>query len=192
MQAVSQALTFNFAPFPELETARLRLRRISLADTKAIFIMRSNPSLMQYIARPVAVSEEDVVELIGRMESGLTSNQTINWGITLKPDDQVIGVAGYVRSTPEHHRAEIGYMLSDDLHGQGIMSEAVEAILDYGFRQMHLHLVEAVTDPRNVASARVLEKMGFVKEAYFRENCLFQGEFLDSVHFSLLARDFNR
>ena len=103
---------------------------------------------------------------------------------------KLIGVAGIVRTTPEHQRAEIGYLLAGEHQKKGIISEALKEILAYGFLNLKLHLIEAVTDPRNTASISVLKKLGFTMDGHFRENTLHEGQFWDSMHFSLLARDY--
>jgi [ribosomal protein S5]-alanine N-acetyltransferase len=180
-------LTFDFSIFPLLTTERLSLRRITDADAEDIFLIRKDAGLMQYIFRPVAENVQDVHDLIGRINDGIRNNTSINWGITIKGNNTVIGVVGFVRSTPEHHRAEVGYILAQEHHRKGLMTEALAAVIGYGFREMKLHLAEAVIDPRNIPSRRVLEKLGFVQEAHFKENHFFNGQFFDSVHFSLLA-----
>ena len=87
-----------------------------------------------------------------------------------------------------HFRAEIGYDLAPAFWGQGVMPEAVGAVLTFGFTTMGLHSVEAQIDPENTGSRRVLEKLGFVQEAYFRENFYVAAEarFTDTAVFSLL------
>lgn len=89
---------------------------------------------------------------------------------------------------PEHYRAEIGYMLLPEYHRKGIASEAVKEVVKYGFDVMKLHSIEAVLDPENHGSAKVLEKNGFVKEAHFKENGFFEGRFLDTVIYSILNK----
>ncbi len=106
--------------------------------------------------------------------------------MALKSTNKVIGVIGFYRMQKENYRAEVGYMLHTDFHKQGMMKEAIDVVIAYGFTQMKLHSIEAVIDPRNTASENVLIRSGFVKEAHFKENFLHQGEFLDSVHYSLL------
>jgi ribosomal-protein-alanine N-acetyltransferase len=185
-------LHISFNPFPVLNTERLVLRRLTPADADEVFQMRRDETLMQYVARPIAKTLEDALGLIQSVDEGIEKNQSINWGITLKGEDKVIGVVGIVRTTPEHHRAEIGYLLAGEHHKKGIISEAIKEILHFGFLQLNLHLIEAVTDPRNTASISVLKKLGFNMDGHFRENTLYEGDFLDSMHFSLLARDFKR
>ena len=179
-------LTISFTPFPNLETERLLLRRVVPADVKEIFALRSNPETMKYIPRPLLKTDEDALEHVAMIDSKIDTNEGINWAITLKDNPKLIGIIGHYRIKPEHFRAEIGYMLLPDYHGKGIISEAVKEALRYGFQVMKLHSIEAVIGPENKASAKVLEKNGFVKEAHFKENEYYDGRFWDSVVYSLL------
>ena len=83
-------------------------------------------------------------------------------------------------------------MILPQYNGQGIVSEAIKMILEYGFNDLQMHSIEAVIDPENKASERVLQKNGFVKEAHILENELWEGKFWDSVIYSILKRNFNR
>jgi ribosomal-protein-alanine N-acetyltransferase len=185
-------LNISFDPFPVLTTERLVLRRLTEADAESVFQLRRDENLMKYVARPLAKSIEDAIALIHKVENGIKNNESINWGITLKGHDKVIGVAGIVRTTPEHHRGEIGYLLASEHQRKGFTAEAIKEILFYGFEKLGLHLIEAITDPRNTASISVLKKLGFSMDGHFRENTLYEGQFLDSMHFSLLSKDFKR
>ena len=77
-------------------------------------------------------------------------------------------------------------MLAPQFKGKGIITEAVQLIVEYGFNEMNMHSLEAVIDPENIASARVLEKNNFIKEAHLKENGFFDGRFIDAVIYSLL------
>ncbi len=183
-------LTINFLPFPELETERLLLRRVHEGDVEQIFEMRSNPETMRYIPRPLITHRDEALEHIGMINDKIDKAEGINWAITRKEDPLLLGIIGHYRIKPEHYRAEIGYMLHPDHHGQGIVTEAIKAVVAYGFDQMKLNSIEAILDPGNGASAAVLEKNGFVKEAHLRENEYFDGKFIDTVIYSLLKNDF--
>jgi ribosomal-protein-alanine N-acetyltransferase len=180
-------LDLNFEPFPELWTERLRLRPITEEDCADMFELRSNPQLMRYIDRPLAQGLEDARKLIDSMEAARRTNDSIAWGLVLRESTKLIGTIAYWRIAKEHHRAEIGYLLHPGWQNRGLMSEALEVALDFGFRQMRLHSVEANVNPDNEASIRLLEKIGFVREAYFRENYYFNGKFLDSAIYSKLT-----
>jgi ribosomal-protein-alanine N-acetyltransferase len=181
-------ISLNFNPFPMLETERLHLRKITEDDKHEMFALRSDKQIMQYIARPIMKTVEETVEFIKSINDSIEKQEYINWGIALKSNNTLIGTVGFYRMAKEHYRAEVGYMLHTKFHKQGIMQEVMPVVLNYGFKQMKLHSIEAVIDPRNKASENVLVKQGFVKEAHFKENFFFDGEFLDSVHYSLLAK----
>ena len=181
-------ISLNFSPFPLIETERLYLRAITEDDKYEMFALRSDKQIMQYIARPLMTTIEEITEFIKSINSSIEKQEYINWGISLKNNNKLIGTVGFYRMAKENYRAEVGYMLHTNFHKQGIMQELMPVVLEYGFKQMNLHSIEAVIDPRNKASENVLLKQGFVKEAHFKENFFFDGEFLDSVHYSLLAK----
>ena len=155
-------------------------------------MLRSDKKIMQFISRPMAASVNDALEYINKILESLMSKYGITWAISLRNDNNLIGTIGFWRIENEHYRAEIGYMLNKDFHGKGIMHEAMQPVLDYGFNVMKLHSVEADADPNNIASVRLLEKNNFVREAYLKENYYYNGEFLDTVIYSLLVQNFNQ
>ncbi len=118
----------------------------------------------------------------------VAKNESINWAITIKGNPELIGIIGFVRISKEGHRGEVGYMLDEAHHQKGIMHEALVAVLKYGFNEMGFHTIEGVIDPGNTASEKLLLKNGFIKEAYFRENLLFEDKWMDSVHYTLFSK----
>lgn len=179
-------LKLNFQPFPTLITERLILREVSQTDALEMFALRSNPTLMQYIGKPLATKIEDAQELIQKMGDALAANDGITWAITLKDDPKLIGFVGYCCIQKEHYRAEIGYMLHPDYHRQGLLNEALPTVLAYSFDVLKVHSVEACLDPNNIASVGLLEKNNFTKEAHLKESYYFNGDFLDAAIYSLL------
>lgn len=183
----------KFTTFPVLETARLQLKQVSKADASFLFKLRSDERVMKYLDRPSPSSEEEVISMIQKIEEALVNGQGISWGIFLKDQPaQLIGTIGFHQLTPAHFRAEIGYLLATKYHRQGIMTEAIQCVLNFGFYEMNLHSVEANINPSNLASQAILEKFGFRREAYFRENYFYNGKFLDSAIYSLLKPDWNK
>jgi ribosomal-protein-alanine N-acetyltransferase len=185
-------LTINFHPFQSLATERLVLRRICQDDLDGVIAMRGNPETMRYIPRPLVTTVEEGMAHIATIESALESNTAINWVVTLKDNDAFMGVIGLYRIQPENHRAELGYMLLPEHHGKGYVTEAIDAVLAFGFETVNFHSIEAVIDPDNIASERVLQKNGFVKEAHILENELWEGKFWDTIIYSLLRRNFRK
>ncbi len=182
-------LELNFAPFLALETERLLLREITEADIHEIFLLRSDKISMKYIDRPIAKSEDDARDLLNRMISALNGNTGITWGIQFKEKPELIGTIGFWRIDKENHRGEIGYMLRPGFFRMGIASEALTAAMNYAFKHLNFHSIEANINTENDASMKLLEKLGFRKEAHFRENYYADGKFLDSIIYCLLASD---
>jgi ribosomal-protein-alanine N-acetyltransferase len=185
-------LELNFEPYPALATERLELRQITAADAPALFRLRSCPQVMAHLDRPMAQTEDDAARLIAQMEESRQQNTGIAWAISLRPDPCLIGTIGFWRIAKEHYRAEVGYLLAADFQRRGIMREALREVIDFGFGPMGLHSIEANVNPANIASIRLLENCGFVREAYFRENYFWNGKFLDSAIYSLLGSNWPR
>ena len=181
-------LSPNFTPFPVLTTERLLLRQIALTDALKVQQLRSNEEVMLYINRPLTLSLAEAEAWIGMVMEAQASNNGITWVISLKeaPADHM-GSIGLWRIEKENYRAEIGYMLDPAWQRKGIMYEAIQEVLNYGFAQMKLHSIEAQLDPRNAASAALLQKAGFVQEAYFKENYFLRGAFADTAVYSMLT-----
>jgi ribosomal-protein-alanine N-acetyltransferase len=181
-------LSLNFSPFPELTTDRLLLRQMTMDDAETIFRLRSNEQVMKYIPRPRTKSLEEAENWLRVIIETIEKNEAINWAVCLKENpSKHIGNIGFWHIQNENYRTEIGYMLDASWHGKGIMLEAMNPVLQYGFDVMNLHSVEALVDPENIASCNLLIKAGFQQEGYFKENCFYEGKFLDTVVFSLLA-----
>lgn len=182
-------LKINFLPFPILTTQRLLLRQVNADDVDTVLSLRSNHEVMKYIPRPYLKTKEEAMELITVFDDKIENGIGINWGIALLEEpEKIIGIIGHYRIKHEHYRAEVGYMLFPEHSGKGIVSEALEKVVDYGFNEMKLHSIEAILDPENVASEKVLLKNGFVKEAHLLENEYYEGRFLDSMIYSKLNK----
>ena len=182
-------LETNFTPFPEIRTNRLLLRRMTMKDAPEILSMRSDDSVMQYIDRPKTKTIEEAEAWIQMVDDSLNINVGIAWAITLaSAPNKLIGNISFWRIIKQHYRAEIGYMLSPAHWRNGIMKEALLAMHDFGFKKMLLHSIEAHINPANAASAAILEAAGYVREAYFKEDYYFNGIFIDTAIYSLLAK----
>lgn len=178
-------LEVNFSDFPVLDTPRLQLREITLSDAPAVFKIRSDERVMQYIGKPPQKDIREAEQQIQNYLDTYQQNEAINWAICLREKpDQLIGTVGFWKMDKVNHRTEIGYTLQYDYWRQGIMTEAITAVIEYCFKVLDFHSIEANTDPENEGSGGVLEKLGFVQEAYFRENFYFEGLFLDSRIYS--------
>jgi ribosomal-protein-alanine N-acetyltransferase len=179
----------QFGDFPELETKRLVLRRMTLADAEFYLRHFSDPDIVELTAFDAPENIEKArQELHEFCIKPFEENKGIRWGIVLKGETELAGTIGYhqwVKAGGYH--ARVGYDLVAAHRRRGIMTEALMAVLRYGFETMRLNRVGACTDPRNVASMRFLGKLGFRQDGVLRENTYFHGRFIDEAVFSLLA-----
>jgi ribosomal-protein-alanine N-acetyltransferase len=178
-------LEVSFGLFPTLHTPRLQLREVTLSDAPAIFKMRSDKRVMRYMAMPPPKDISEAQQQIQKYLQGYQQNEAIRWVICLREQpDELIGTVAFWKMDKANHRAEIGYTLQYDYWRQGIMSEAIGAAMEYCFRVLNFHSIEANMYPENEESRGLVEKLGFVQEAYFRENFYCKGRFLDSLIYS--------
>lgn len=174
----------------ELHSARLLLRPFGMDDAEALFRLRSDPDQIYYLDREPMRTAGEAAEMIAKMQDDGLNGTGYNWALEEKPCSGMIGYAGIWRIDQKNSRGEIGYMLGKTYQGKGLMTEALVSVLRFGFTRAGLHSVEANVNPGNDRSIRLLERCGFVREAYFRENYYFEGKFLDTAVYSLLSADF--
>jgi ribosomal-protein-alanine N-acetyltransferase len=177
-------LTYN--KFPVLETQRLKLRTLTMDDVPVLYEMRTNAKMNRYTDRAKLQTMEEAVEKMKSILALVERRDGIAWAIELKESKTQIGDISFWRLMKEHYRAEIGYALLPDYWDKGYMREAARCAIDYGFSICNFHSIEANVNPNNAASIKLLEKLNFVREAYFRENYYYNGKFLDSAIYSLL------
>jgi ribosomal-protein-alanine N-acetyltransferase len=183
-------ITPVFDPFPNLETERLILRRIRKNDVNELFFLRSDKEVLTYLDKEPAKDAFEVSAFIEKLYELERSSSAINWAITFKENEKMIGTICIWNISNEHHRGELGYVLHPDHQCRGIMNEALKSVIEYGFQKINLHSMEANVNPYNAASIRLLEKNNFIREAYFRENFLFRSKFIDTAIYSLIVSEY--
>ncbi|MGL5888553.1 MAG: GNAT family N-acetyltransferase [Bacteroidia bacterium] len=172
-----------------LITKRLILKKLTPHDLKLIFGKYSKDEVKQLFGFN---SDEEYSSEKRKSDLGHTSyNRSILQFLFVDKETQkTIGRGGFHNWFFLHHRSELGYLISDvNFRQKGLMNEALEALIDYGFTTMNLHRIEAFTGKDNIASIRLLEKNGFTKEAVLREHYFIDGVFVDSVVFSKLKQE---
>jgi len=175
-----------FDPFPWIETPRLRLRAPTLDDEEAMFQVATDPLVLKYLGR-APPTREKTREKLTKVLEGIRSGVTILWILTDRESGAYLGGACLWSWNQPNFRAEVGYDLAPSHWGRGLVTEALTPILRFGFERMDLHSVEAQIHPENQGSIRVVEKLGFQKEAHFRENHFNGTSFEDTAVYSLLA-----
>jgi RimJ/RimL family protein N-acetyltransferase len=172
---------------PVLETPRLRLRALVDADVPELFAIFKDPEAMRYWSRPAMTDIAEAEELLRDIEHHAAAETLFEWGIARREDDLVIGTSTIFQIEREHRRAELGYILRRDHWKRGLANEALTAIVSHAFGTLELHRLEADIDPRNAASIRSVERLGFKLEGHLRERFFVAGEIQDSLLYGLLA-----
>ena len=172
----------------KLNTSNLHLRPSTLADAEGMFAMLSDPESMKYWSdQPVPDIDGALQALRKDLESDAKGN-SMCWAVTLKGQDEMIGKCILFQFSQDNHRAEIGYILNRNYWRQGLMQQALEAVIDFAFNTLNLHRIEADIDTENAASLGLLEKLGFEREGLFHDRWFVYGEWQDSVMLGLINK----
>lgn len=172
---------------PTLTGDGVVLRWISLDDTASVLELFSDPEVIRYTAIEQMKSEDDSRGFIHEIQESFTAGTLYQWGVEL--EGRLVGTCTLFHIDRQHRRAEVGFALAPGHWGRRVMSRAVPLVLDFGFRVLELHRIEADADPRNTASLRLLERLGFVREGLLRERYHQLGEVQDAVLLGLLRRE---
>lgn len=178
-----------FSDIPILETDRLLLRKLQLDDKKDIFEYASDPLVCKYTTWSVHESIEESKNFLISVIKDYNNHLIAPWGIVDKEDNKLIGTCGFVNWIVDDDRAEIGYALSRKYWGKGYMTEAVRAVIAFGFSTMNLNRIEARCKIENIPSAKVMEKVGMKFEGILREHLFVKGIYHDLKMYSILRRE---
>jgi RimJ/RimL family protein N-acetyltransferase len=182
-------MRMNWESLPTINTSRLSLRSISADDVDDFFAVYSDPEVMRYWSTPPLPDRTAAGKQISEINEGFKRHELLKWGIALRTDDTLIGSVTLFHPDFTHRRSEIGYAIGRAYWGQGYMGETLTAVLNYAFETLEFHRIEADVDPRNAASIRTLERLGFQREGYLRERWQVNGEIQDSLLYGLLRPD---
>lgn len=177
-----------FNPFPILTTQRLVLRQLVPADGEALFVIKSDFEVTKHYGQEPHQSVRDTLAWIEVLRTSYEQRTDLAWCVTLK-DGTLIGACTLWNLDPGYHHGEIGYELHPAYGGQGIMTEAVSAILDFGFSVLGLHRVEATPFDDNAASKSLLLKLGFSYEGNLRQRYFFRDHYKDQLYYGLLKEE---
>ena len=180
----------HFETFPLLETERLILRELRPEDAETVFRLLSDAEVVRYYD-PLMTHLEQAQRSIERHRARFENNEGIRWGITMKGEDTIVGNCGFFRDK-DNFLAELSYVLAKSYWNKGFMPEALEAIIAFGFEHYQLHRIEAHVALPNLASVRVLQKLGFQEEGLLRERLFENNRFHDEKAFALLKSDFRQ
>lgn len=180
-------------PFAQItvRTARLLLRPLRDSDGPALFAIHSDPRVARFLSRPPWDRVDQAMKLIAQDCSALAAGEYLRLGIELQEGATLLGDCSLFNLNAESRRAELGYALGADAWGNGYMDEALKALLTLAFQELDLNRLEADIDPRNLASAKTLQRLGFTREGHLRERWIVAGEVSDSDLYGLLRSDWH-
>jgi len=174
---------------PTLSADKIYLRPATIADYAVIKVFRQAPENCRFIRPPER--DEEVLNVVKQLAEPWQFSLG-RWNglvICLQADDSLVGEIVFRIDDWQHQRAEIGYRLSATATGRGICTAAAQLLIDYLFTELGFFKLVAKCDPRNIASYRVMEKLGFVREAFFKQHYLIAQQWTDQVDYGLLSTD---
>ena len=181
--------------FPELTSRRLLLNRIGSSDVESVFELFSHPEVVRYYDLEEFKEHAQAEKLMQLFETRFTSSSGIRWAIRLKDTGNLIGTCGFNSWSEKMRNATIGYDLKPEYWNKGISTEAISRMIRAAFSGLlpcgPLHRIQADTIPGNVASEKVLLKLGFKEEGTRRECAYLKGTYRDMKCFGLLKHEFS-
>ncbi|MBQ9951911.1 MAG: GNAT family N-acetyltransferase [Clostridia bacterium] len=177
---------------PELETDRLILRKLTMRDAADIFEYSRDPQVAKHVLWEAHRSISESRLYLRYMLRKYRNCEPASWGIELKSTGKIIGTIGYMWIQSDNAVAEVGYSLARAHWGQGIMTEALEAVIAYAFDSLRLNRVEAIHEPDNPASGAVMRKCGMQLEGRLRKKLCNKGRYVDVDLYAILKSDYKQ
>lgn len=181
-------------PFPSipLSTPRLTIRLLAPSDRAALFDIFSHPEVMRYWSSPPWTDLARAETMIRNTREGYEAGDYLQLGLERTADHTLMGTCTLFEINHQCRRAEIGYAMGRPYWGQGYMHEALQRWVQYAFEDLNLNRLEADIDPRNAASAKALQRLGFQKEGTMRERWIVGDEVSDTEFYGLLRHDWRQ
>lgn len=177
----------------QLETERLILRQFNASDLETFLGYRNDPEVAKYQAWEYPYPREKAIEFIQKMSIAIPAHSDwLQIALELKVTGAMIGDVAFFVKREDERQAMIGYSLARPFWGNGYAFEAVCRLLAYLFDELNLHRISAECDVENAASWRLLEKLGFRREAHLIENIYFKGAYGSEYHYAMLLREWTQ
>lgn len=185
--SLQKTAIFDFSAFPHLRTRRLLLREVTFRDTDALYEMRSDPEVSRHNIGQPYTERSQARQIIEGLRRGYRERREVRWAVTLiGGDNRLIGMCGFNYWNQRDRRASLGYELNRSWWRQGIMREAVEALIEFAFERLEVNRLEAEAGSENTASIRLLEALHFQREGIQRQYYFEDGSFHDLCLYGLL------
>ena len=174
-----------------IEGEKVNLRTLDLADAGSLLENANDLEVAKYTRLPHPYTIDHARSYIDDVLNG-SKGESLKLGIVLKENDNVVGTISLKEFDLENKNSELGYWLGREYWRKGYMQEAIKLILDYGFNNFDLERIYAKVLHPNTASAKLLEKIGFVLEGKTRKSSLRRGEWMDEFIYGVIKEDYNK
>lgn len=176
---------------PSLTTERLLIRRLTMRDAQDIYRYSRDPEVARHVLWDAHRSIGDSRAYLRYMLRRYRGHEPASWGIEWRETGRIIGTIGFMWIQDENASAEVGYSLAREFWNQGIMTEALGAVLRYGFGSMSLNRIEAQHETTNPASGAVMRKCHMRHEGTLRSRLFNKGRYVDVELYAILRKDYN-
>lgn len=180
-----------FAHLPTMRTPRLILRPVRMSDAQDLYEYSRDPEVARHVLWDAHTSIHQTRQYIRYLLRQYRNAAPSTFVIALKDTDKAIGTIGFMWVQNENRAAEVGYSLSRAYWNQGIMTEALHAVLTFGFTKLALNRIEAQHECDNPASGRVMAKAGMRREGTLRQRIYNKGRYADVDLYAILKSDFH-
>ena len=181
-----------YGDLPRMETERLVLRRVTDRDADDMFAYGSDEDVSRYVTWDIHRTLKDTKEFIAFIERQYENGDVAPWAVEYKENGRMIGTVDFVIWRPQHHLAELGYVLNKAYWGKGIMTEAAGELMRFGFEKMDLVRIQARCFAENAGSERVMKKLGMTYEGTQRKAMKVKGRHWDLKTYAILREDYER
>ena len=182
--------TDSYTYMPDLNTPRLRLRKLQMRDAADIYHYSRDAEVARHVLWDAHRSIADSRSYLRYMLRRYRNHEPASWGIEWKDTGEIIGTIGFMWIQSDNAAAEVGYSLNRDFWGNGIMTEALRAVIAHGFGSMNLNRIEAQHETTNPASGAVMRKCGMIREGLLRQRLYNKGRYVDVELYSILKKDY--
>ncbi len=173
-----------------IESENLILRQFSYNDNKDMLdYWVSDPNIQSMYSEPIYTTEEEVKELLDKYITSYSQDSYYRWAIIEKSTQICIGQVAFFLVDSKNHFGEIEYCIGSKFHRKGYASEAVKAILKYGFEKINFHKIQVCHKENNIASQGVIKKAGFKYEGTLRDYFYMDGKYVSRLYYSLLKSE---
>ncbi len=152
---------FDSIPFPILTTQRLLLRQLKQSDASAIFQIKSNRSVAQFLNRPLMVSLKEATAFIEKINTGIEKNKWLFWAIELEESKQLVGTICLWQFEEKERSIEIGFEMNPEFQQKGFATESSKAVVDFACQNQVFKKLKGITNKLNSSSIKVMTNAGF-------------------------------